>query len=131
MLDILQLRINTSELQQLHYCQTSQRTDCRAAFTAPSPGVIWPLASWSDLPAEERINVRGWFPLLDKIADEFLLWWPKGGCFFVSEEEVRYRRAENDGVGVLFLHFEVNRPMAVPAKLGTRRMELVPRPIAQ
>jgi hypothetical protein len=131
MLDILQLRINVSELQQLHYCQSEHRTDCRAAFTVPSPDVIWPLASWGELPPEERINVRSWFPLLDKIADEFLLWWPKGGCFFVSDEEVRYKRAEKDAGGVLFLHFEVNRPMAVASKATPRRVDRVPELIAQ
>lgn len=128
MLDILELRIDATELQQLRNCQIRQRTDCHAAFTVTSPGVIWPLASWGEPQADERINVRGWFPLLDQIADEFLLWWPKGGCCFVKGEEVTYRRAENDGVGVLFLHFEVNRPIAVAtSKANTRRSELVPR----
>lgn len=128
MLDILQLRIDATELQQLRSCQIRQRSDCHAAFTVTSPGVVWPVARWGELPADERINVRGWFPLLDQIADEFLLWWPKGGCFFVKGEEVTYRRTESDGAGVLFLHFEVNRPMAVvPSNLNLRRSELVPR----
>ena len=34
-------------------------------------------------------NVRGWFQLLDQMADEFLLWWPQGGVFMVSRDAVR------------------------------------------
>jgi hypothetical protein len=125
MLDILQLRINATELQQLRHCQLRPPSDCHAAFTVTSPGAIWPVASWSDPAADERINVRGWFPLLDQIADELLLWWPKGGCCFVKGEEVTFRRSEDDRVGVLFLHFEMNGPIAVAPK--ARRSELIPR----
>jgi hypothetical protein len=125
MLDILQLRINATELQQLRHCQLRPPSDCHAAFTVTSPGAIWPVASWSDPAADERINVRGWFPLLDQIADELLLWWPKGGCCFVKGEEVTFRRSADDRVGVLFLHFEMNGPIAVAPK--ARRSELIPR----
>jgi hypothetical protein len=116
MLDILQLRINPDDLEQLRLCQIKARGDCLAAFTVRGAGMIWPVASWDETPVEERMNVRGWFALLDQIADEFLIWRPQGGCFFVLREGVIYRNNENDTDGVLFLQFEVNRLMAVPPR---------------
>lgn len=114
MLDILQLKASPDEIDQLHFCQIRRRNDCQAAFTVKGAGVIWPVASWGDPPVEERINVRGWFPLLDQIADEFLIWWPQGGCFFVSREEATYRLHEHDTSGVLFLQLEMKRLQVVP-----------------
>ena len=64
----------------------------------------------------ERVNVRGWFPLLDKMADEFLIWRPKGGCFFVHREKTTYRIAEDDTRNVLFLLLEQNRLSVVPPR---------------
>jgi hypothetical protein len=116
MLDILQLRINLDELEQLRLCQIRLRGDCLAAFTVRGPGMIWPVATWDETPVEERVNVRGWFPVLDQIADEFLIWWPQGGCFFVTREGATYRTEESDAAGVVFLQFEFNRLMAVPPR---------------
>jgi hypothetical protein len=116
MLDILQLHANPDELDQLRLCQGALRGDCLAAFTVRQPGQIWPVASWDNVPSGEKINVRGWFPLLDKIADEFLLWWPKGGCFFVSKDRVTYRPAEHDPRAVLFLQLETHRLTVVPPR---------------
>ena len=115
MLDILQLRANPDELEQLRLCQATPRSDCLAAFTVRRAGQIWPVASW-DHAHQERINVRGWFPLLDQIADEFLLWWPKGGCFFVSRDRVTYRPTENESRDVMFLQFEPHRLTVVPPR---------------
>ena len=132
MLDILQLRMNPDEIDQLHFCQIRRRNDCCAAFTVKGAGTIWPVASWGDLPVEEKINVRGWFPLLDEIADEFLLWWPQGGCFFVSREEATHRLHEHDASGVLFLQLEVKRLKVVPQpQHDVRRTELAPRFVSQ
>ena len=116
MLDILQLRISLDEFDQLRLCQATQRNDCHAAFTVRGASTIWPIATWDEPPMQERINVRGWFPLLDKIADEFLIFRPAGGCFFVSREGVRYRVEETDPRGVLFMELEIPRPMAVPQR---------------
>jgi hypothetical protein len=80
------------------------------------PQVIWPVASWGEPPAAERINVRGWFPLLDKMADEFLIWRPQGGCFSVYRDKATYRIAENDSRNVLFLQLELNRMVVVPPR---------------
>lgn len=72
-----------------------------------------------EIPAAERINVRGWFPLLDKMADEFLIWRPQGGCFFVHRDKATYRIAEHDVRNVLFLQLELNRPAVVlPRRTG-------------
>ena len=114
MLDILQLRISPDELGQFRLCQVEQRNDCHAAFTVQRSGEVWPRASWGDVPVAERIDVRGWFPILDQIADEFLLWWPQGGCFFVSRDAVTHRLHEGDTVGVLFMQLEMNRLHMVP-----------------
>jgi len=121
MLDILQLRTTPDELDQLRLCQAVPRTDCFAAFTVRRPGQIWPVAKWDDTLVEERINVRGWFPLLDKIADEFLLWWPKGGCFFVSRDKVTHRPAESDEREVLFMQLETHRLAVVPRRVDAMR----------
>ncbi len=123
MLDVLQLRIHLDAFDQLRLCQAVPRSDCHAAFTVESMQAIWPVASWDDTPLAEQINVRGWFPLLDQIADEFLIWQPQGGCFFVYRDRVVYRVAESDSRGVLFLQLELNRPMAmVPRRVETRRL---------
>ena len=114
MLDILQLRIHPEELDELRLCQVKPRGDCHAAFTVKGEKTIWPMAIWGEAPAEGRINVRGWLPLLDAIADEFLIWRPQGGCFVVSHEGARYRVDEHQRPGVEFLQFELSRPMVVP-----------------
>ena len=114
MLDILQLRVSSDEIDQLHFCQWSSDVCSSDLFTVKGVGLIWPVASWSDSPVEERINVRGWFPLLDQIADEFLIWWPQGGCFFVSRDAVTCRLHEQDATGVLFLQLELKRLQVVP-----------------
>lgn len=115
MQDILQFRITPDEFGRLRRCQAKPREDCHAAFTVRGPGMIWPAAIWGEAPAAERINVRGWFELLDEIADEFLIWWPKGGCCFVSDDGVRYRAEESGVSGILFLQFEIARLRAVAA----------------
>jgi len=112
MLDILRLRIQLDDFDQPRRCQTEPRDDCHAAFTVNGIEAIWPCANWGETPAAERVNVRGWFPLLDDIADEFLIWWPQGGCFFVFRDRVVYRVEESDEHGVLFLQLELNRPVA-------------------
>jgi hypothetical protein len=116
MLDILQLRFSLDEFDQLRLCQAVPPSDCHAEFTVKGPQVIWPMASWGEMPAAERINVRGWFPLLDKMADEFLIWRPQGGCFFVYRDKATYRIAENDSRNVLFLQLELNRMVVVPPR---------------
>ena len=116
MLDILQLRVLPEELNQLHICQVRRRGDGHAAFTVKGKHQIWPLASWGDTPSEEKINVRGWFPLLDKIADEFLIWRTQGGCFFVGRDSAIYRVMETDARGVLFMEFETHRLAVVPPR---------------
>jgi hypothetical protein len=122
MLDILQLRIGLDEFDQLRLCQTRLLSEFHAAFTASGPEVIWPLATAGDTPFEERINVRGWFPLLDRIADEFLIFRPKGGCFYVSREGASYRVGDGDARRWTFLQFELNRLAMVPSRtVETRR----------
>jgi len=135
MLDILQLRVSSDEIDQLHFCQIRRRSDCHTAFTVKGAGVIWPVASWSDPPVGERINVRGWFPLLDQIADEFLIWWPQGGCLFVSRDAVTCRLHQRDATGVLFLQLELRRLQVVPQpqpppQRDAQRAEAAPRFIA-
>jgi hypothetical protein len=95
-------------------CQVELRNDCHAAFTVKGPGITWPVASWRNALVEEQINVRGWFALLDKIADEFLIWRPQGGCLFVYRDRVTYR-IEESAPSVLFLQLEVNRLMVMPS----------------
>lgn len=109
MLDILQLRVHLDDFDQLRRCQIAPPDDCHAAFTVKGSRVVWPVASWGDVPAEHRINVRGWFPLLDQMADEFLIWRPRGGCFFVDRDKAMYRSAEHDARGVTFLQLELLR----------------------
>jgi hypothetical protein len=116
MLDILQLRFNLDEFDQLRLCQAEPPSDCHAAFTVKGPQVVWPMAIWGEAPVAERINVRGWFPLLDKMADEFLIWRPQGGCFFVHRDKATYRIAEHDPRNVLFLQLELNRLAVVPQR---------------
>ena len=113
MLDVLQLRIHLDVFDRLRLCQAVLRSDCHAAFTVTGMQSIWPLASWDETSLVEQINVRGWFPLLDQIADEFLLWHPQGGCFFVHRDRVVYRVAESDSRGVLFMQLELDRPIVV------------------
>ena len=113
MLDVLQLRIHLDVFDRLRLCQAVLRSDCHAAFTVKGMQSIWPLASWDETSLVEQINVRGWFPLLDQIADEFLLWHPQGGCFFVHRDRVVYRVAESDSRGVLFMQLELDRPIVV------------------
>ena len=125
MLDILQLRIGLDEFDQLRLCQTRPLSECHAAFTVNGPGVIWPVATCGETPVAERINVRGWFPLLDRIADEFLIFRPKGGCFYVSREGASYRVGNGDARSLLFMQFELNRLAVVPARATeTRRAYL-------
>lgn len=127
MVDILQLRINLDEFDQLRLCQNEQRSDCHAAFTVSGTEMIWPSARWGQTPVAERVNVRGWFPLLDQIADEFLIFRPDGGSFFVSRDRVTYRLEEGDTRGVLFMGIEINRLMAVPPrKVDARRTYSLP-----
>jgi hypothetical protein len=116
MLDILQMRVHPEELDQLHICQVRRRNDGLAAFTVKSKQQIWPAAIWGDAPADAKINVRGWFPLLDKIADELLIWRPQGACVFVSRDCAHYRVAETDARGVLFLELETPRLAVVPSR---------------
>jgi hypothetical protein len=116
MLDILQLRFNLDEYDQLRLCQAVPPSDCHAAFTVKGPQVVWPVASWGETSAAERVNIRGWFPLLDKMVDEFLIWRPQGGCFFVHRDKATYRIAEHDPRNVLFLQLELNRLTVVPPR---------------
>jgi hypothetical protein len=115
MLDILQLRVHLDDFDQLRRCQIAPPSDYHAAFTVKGR-TIWPLASWGETRAEEKINVRGWFPLLDQMADEFLIWRPQGGCFFVDRDRATYRIAESDARNVMFLQLELNRLMALPPR---------------
>ena len=114
MLDILELRVQPEELEQLRKCQTGPRHDCHAAFTVAGRDCIWPAVEWGKPQGQQRVNVRGWFPLLDKIADEFLIWRPQGGAFFITHEGARYRTSEDHRPGVEFLLFELSRPMVLP-----------------
>ncbi len=116
MLDILQLHVNLDEFDQLRLCQAAPPSDCHAAFTVRGAKTIWPAANWDETEAAGKINVRGWFPLLDKMADEFLIWRPQGGCFFVHREKVTYRIAEHDPRNVMFLLLEQNRMAVVPPR---------------
>ena len=123
MLDILQLRISPDEFDQLRLCQVRPPDDCHAGFTVRGRGSIWPVTSWGDVPVEERVNVRGWIPLLDEMADEFLIWRPQGGCFCVHGDRAAYR-LECGLPEVVFLRLEVHRLMVVPARPADARRAL-------
>ena len=114
MLDILELRVRPEELDQLRQCQAQPAADGYAAFTVKGPDTIWPLEHWAGSPSEPPVNVRGWFPLLDQIADEFLIWRPQGGPIFLTQHGARFRRNEGHRPGVEFLLFELNRPKLIP-----------------
>jgi hypothetical protein len=114
MLDILEVRVHPEELEQLRQCQAKPSADGHAAFTVKGRDTIWPLAHWAGSLSEQPVNVRGWFPLLDQIADEFLIWRPQGGPIFLTQHGARFRRDENHRPGVEFLLFEVNRPKLMP-----------------
>ena len=116
MLDILKLRMGACEFDQLRVCQLSLRSDCHAAFTVSGMELIWPMANWSPTPVEEKINVRGWIPLLDQIADEFLIFRPEGGCLMVHREFVTYRLEEHDSPEVIFLQLEMNSLKVMPRR---------------
>jgi hypothetical protein len=116
MLDILQLRVSPDEFDQLRLCQAVPPSEFHAAFTVRGTKTIWPAANWGEIPETEKINVRGWFPLLDKMADEFLIWRPQGGCFFVGRDRVTYRIAEHDPRSVMFLQLELGRLAVVPPR---------------
>jgi hypothetical protein len=116
MLDILQLRVHLDEFDQLRRCQIAPPSDYHAAFTVKGTRTVWPLASWGETPAVQRVNVRGRFPLLDQMADEFLIWRPQGGCFFVDRDKATYRIAENDPRSVLFLQLELKRLEVVASR---------------
>ena len=116
MLDILQLRIHLDDFDQLRRCQIAPPSDAHAAFTVDGTGTVWPVESWGEIPAQHRINVRGWFPLLDQMADEFLIWRPQGGCFFVERDRATYRIAEDAERSVMFLQLEFNRLTVVPPR---------------
>lgn len=113
MLDILEVRVHPEELEELRQCQMRPRGDCQAAFTVRGRDTIWPLVEWGQTQPQQLVNVRGWFPLLDKIADEFLIWRPQGGPVFVTHEGARYRLSEDHRPGVEFLLFELSRPMVI------------------
>jgi len=121
MLDILQLRISPDEFDRLRLCQTRPPADCHAAFTVKSKGQIWPFAGSVEPAVEERVNVRGWMPLLDKMADEFLIFRPKGGRFFVTREGASYPAGQGSDRRVLFLELEVNRLTVVPPRHADAR----------
>ena len=114
MLDILELQVHPEELDQLRQCQAAQSAEGHAAFTVKGPDTIWPLAHWTGTPSEPPVNVRGWFPLLDAIADELLIWRPQGGPIFLTQHGARYRREEHHTPGVEFLLFDVKRPKLIP-----------------
>jgi len=114
MLDILQLHIHLDDFDQLRRCQIAPPADCHAVFTVKGPQTVWPVACWGEAPIEQRVNVRGWFPLLDQMVDEFLIWRPQGGCFFVHRDKATYKVAEDDERSVMFLQLELNRLAVVP-----------------
>jgi hypothetical protein len=116
MLDILQLHIHLDDFDQLRRCQIEPPADCHAAFTVKGPQTVWPVACWEEAPAAQRVNVRGWFPLLDQMVDEFLIWRPQGGCFFVHRDKATYKVAEDDPRSVMFLQLELNRLAVVPRR---------------
>ncbi len=124
MLDILQLHIHLDDFDQLRRCQIAPLSDYHAAFTVKGRQTVYPLASWGETPAAQRVNVRGWFPLLDQMADEFLIWRPEGGCFFVDRDKATYRIAENDPRSVLFLQLEMNKLTVVPRLAEPQRVSL-------
>jgi hypothetical protein len=49
------------------------------------------------------------------MADELLIWQPRGGCIFIYRDRAVYR-TERASPGVLFLQLEMNRLMAVPPR---------------
>ena len=128
MLDVLQLRVHLDAFDQLRLCQAVLRSDCHAAFMVTSMKAIWPVANWDETSLAEEINVRGWFPLLDQIADEFLIWQPHGGCFFVHRDRVVYRVAESDSRGVLLMQLELDRPIAVVQRRPTETRRAYSQP---
>jgi hypothetical protein len=117
------LRINPDEFDQLRLCQIRPPGDCHAGFTVKGRGRTWPVASWGDTPVKERVNVRGWIPLLDQMADEFLIWQPQGGSFCVHGDRAAYR-LERDLPEVVFLWLEVHRLMVMPPRAADARRAL-------
>jgi hypothetical protein len=110
---MLTMRLNHLEYKLLRDCQFRLRDDCHAAFTAIPTGEIWPFATWGRTPNEQRENVRGELPHLDRIADELLECRCDGGRFFVLERSVIYRIEPEDIDGVRFVALQIEGDVIV------------------
>ena len=91
------VEIEFSELDLLKKVGPVEHRKWPAVFSCNEYNDLWLFITYGYTAPEDRIDVRGKFPVLDAIADEYLEHRPRGGRFFVSDEGAFFN--EGDGQG--------------------------------
>lgn len=78
--------VSNDEIRGFRDLQVRRRWQRPASFSANRRSEIWPFGL-SGLTLEERwYGIRGQSQLLDRVADEFLCWSPRGGRFWIDDK---------------------------------------------
>jgi len=85
MRDIEHLKVTRAEFQTFKELQKRRRWDWPATFSANRYRHIWAFVTNGYTPFDLREDLRGVSPLLDRIANKYLMARPDMGRFFISD----------------------------------------------
>jgi len=78
------LEITKEQFDEFKRLQVKKRWDWPASFSTNIRGAIWPFVTNGRTPLEDRNDVRGVSPLLDRVADIYTALREEGGRFFIG-----------------------------------------------
>jgi|SRR5579884_307925 len=98
------IHITRHDFNELRRLQRRKRWDWPAVFSVNPRGVIWPFVTNGWTPEDERIDVAGVSPIVDRVASEYLDIRPEGGRFFIKDCGAFFK-TEDGGPPQLFAVF--------------------------
>jgi hypothetical protein len=92
------VQMSQAEFAELKELQRKRRWDWPAWFSSNREGEIWACVGRGWSRREERIDVRGISPVLDKIAKNYQYFRSERGRFFINNEGAFYKDEVGDEI---------------------------------
>jgi hypothetical protein len=87
-----------AEFQELKELQRKRRWDWPAWFSSNQSGEIWACMGRGWSKREDRIDLRGISPVLDKIAKNYQYFRSDRGRFFINDEGAFYKEQAREAI---------------------------------
>jgi hypothetical protein len=85
------IEVSRADLEQIKRLQIKPRSDWPAVFSTNVHGEIWPFWTYGYTYGRDRVDVRGFSPVVDEVAERYRQLRGEGGRFFIDATGAFYK----------------------------------------